>query len=374
MTSTNERLFSKSVYTDLVRLPTQRKCHVINTFWPHLKLDEEAYIQEDYSDLFEHIGRVLSSLHQHETKFDDKFLDSLLATLTELTAHRISTKEALVTKIKSKYSDARDDAVARSVELTARLWLGVHVSSRQLSVGPINPRDTRIEWPNDQPLDQIVAAQFRQRFLRAVDDEYSLDDSFTVVNLKAICRIHIRWTDNLVDHLKLEGPRGHRILSIYRHKICLVNHLKGPDPTVIERGVLDEAIRTLDLLFPFGDLKTAEFLKAERVHFHSMPPSEFSQPINLAEFTYWRNNLSQLLRLLNGPPETIAQTLLDRRNLSQFATLWVAIFGVFFLTILFGILATVYSIKQYRIAVRSYELALVLACREDPTIPGFCQL
>ncbi|CAO2647089.1 Nn.00g080110.m01.CDS01 [Neocucurbitaria sp. VM-36] len=372
MALTAERLFSASVHSDLVHLPVERKCHVINTFWPHLNLTQEAYIEEDYADLFELIGKTLRILYQHELRFADRFLDSLLATVTELKTHQASTKEVLANEVKKTYHNVSDDCIMRSVELAARLWLGLNISSRHLSVGPKNPRDSRIEWHNNQSLNQVVATTFRQKFLRAVDDEYSLDDSFTAVSLKAICRVRIRWTDNLVDHLKLEGPRGHRILSIYRHKICLINHLKGPDPTVIERDVLDEAIRTLDLLFPFGDLKSAEFLEAERVRFHSMPPSELSQPMNLAEFTYWRNNLAQLLRLLNGPPETIAQTLLDRRNLSQFATLWVAIFGVFSLTILFGILATVYSIKQYRVAVMSYDLALALACHEIPALPGFC--
>jgi hypothetical protein len=79
-----------------------------------------------------------------------------------------------------------------------------------------------------------------------------------------------------------------------------------------------------------------------------------------------------LLRLLNGNPETFTQTLSDTHNLSEFATLWIAVFGVFCLSILFGVLATVYSIKQFNVAVKSYDLALALACHEVPTLPGFC--
>ena len=75
---------------------------------------------------------------------------------------------------------------------------------------------------------------------------------------------------------------------------------------------------------------------------------------------------------LGGPPETIGQTLRDTRNFGEFVTIWVAIFGVFILTILFGILSTVYSVKQYLIAVKSYELSLALACLENPTLDGFC--
>jgi hypothetical protein len=79
-----------------------------------------------------------------------------------------------------------------------------------------------------------------------------------------------------------------------------------------------------------------------------------------------------LLELLNGPPETVGQMMLDTRIASQFTTLWVAIFGVFLLTILFGILATVYSIKQYYIAVLSYNLAVAVTCVEHPEMQHYC--
>lgn len=41
-------------------------------------------------------------------------------------------------------------------------------------------------------------------------------------------------------------------------------------------------------------------------------------------------------------------------------------------TILFGILSTVYAAKQYVLAVRSYKLALALACMQTPAPLGFC--
>jgi hypothetical protein len=99
--------------------------------------------------------------------------------------------------------------------------------------------------------------------------------------------------------------------------------------------------------------------------YHVSPP-ERSGPMSLNEFTYWRSDIVQLLKLLNGPPETVGQMMLDTRNASQFMTLWVAIFEILLLTILFGILATVYSIKQYHLAVLSYNLAVAVAYVEHP--------
>lgn len=152
-----------------------------------------------------------------------------------------------------------------------------------------------------------------------------------------------------------------------------MNHRKGPEPTIIPADVLNEAIRTLDLLLPFGDPRTEAFLEEEKVLFWTISPSESPRATELDNFKYWRSNLAQLSNLLHGPPETVIQTLLDIRNISQFATLWVAIFGVFSLTFIFGVLSTVYSVKQYRVAVKSYELTLAQACQQTSTpLSGFC--
>jgi hypothetical protein len=131
-------------------------------------------------------------------------------------------------------------------------------------------------------------------------------------------------------------------------------------------------------LLPYGDSATIKLLEQSKI----VPdvPLERRDTYDLEEFTHWRGNLMQLFDHLHGPPESLFQTLRDTRNLSQWATIWVAIFGIFILTLVFGILTTVYSISQYRIAVdsfnltlRSYELSLALACQQRTgPLPGFC--
>ncbi|KAH7070516.1 hypothetical protein BKA63DRAFT_420630 [Paraphoma chrysanthemicola] len=373
MSLTSRRLFSKSSLADTLSLGPEGKCAIINTFWPHLDLSEQDYIDKDYALWFSLLGKTLQSFHPHASKFATQEWDGLLSMVTSLNANRAVTRRAQVEDIKMTCLNTGDAAIVRSIELAVRLWLGINVCSKGLSVGPANPRDRRIDWQEDQSLDEMVAAQFTRSASKAEFAHIPFDESFTAANLKNICRVHIRWTDNLVDHLKLEGPRGHRRLSVYRHKLCLVNHRKGPEPTIIPADVLDEAIRTLDLLFPFGDQRTEAFLEEEEIELWTMSPSESPRAADLDDFKYWKSNLAQLSGLFYGPPETVVQTLLDTRNTSQFATLWVAIFGVFFLTIMFGVLSTVYSVKQYRVAIKAYELALAQACQQKSTpLSGFC--
>ncbi|KAH9866166.1 hypothetical protein J1614_008731 [Plenodomus biglobosus] len=363
-------LFSKT--QDLALLPRVQKCDLINGFWPYLRLKVEDYIEEDYVDFLSYIEAVTTDLWSYRQSFATQDMKGLFEVVGSLRQFKTLPREALVEGImKIASTSPIPEHVVRSLELAARLWLGINIASKSLSVGPNYPRDSRIEWPADRTLAEVISNQFSNKPCWAAIDEFALDESFTAVNLRNICRLHIQWTHNLADHLRLKGLRGHRSLYIYRHKILLVNHLKDPNPTVIESTVLDEAIRTLDLLFPFGDSKTAEFLEAEGMHFYSIS-SGSPRPYDLGDFVHWRNNLAQLLRLLHGPPETVTQTLTDTRNISQFATLWVAIFGVFALTIVFGILATVYSIKSYHVALDSYDLALTAACQEFPMLPH-CQ-
>lgn len=131
-------------------------------------------------------------------------------------------------------------------------------------------------------------------------------------------------------------------------------------------------IRTLNLLFPYRDDKTTAFLKSACLHLHVAGASDAKQAATTTEFRYWKSEISRLVRLWEAPLETMDQTLRDTRNFGHLIMIWVAIFSIFFLTILFGILATVYSVKQYLLAVKSHKLALAPACLENPTWPGFC--
>jgi hypothetical protein len=371
MSSASEQLFSKSSTTTFADLRTDRKCVLINTLWPHLHMTEQDYIEEDYTAFFDFIGRILQSLHPHASKFVIQDLDGLLSIVSKLRASLAVTRKELTADLKRDYLNTSDASITRSMELVGRFWLGINLRSNSISVGAWSPRDTCIDWQDEQTLDEEIVNSFEQKAAQVLYDDSPLDESFTAANLKFICRLKLRWTDNLIDHLRLEGPRGKRSLSIYRHKISLINHQKDVNPA-IPKDVLDEAIRTLDLLFPFGDPRSEQLLEEEGVQLHIISPKHAKAATDVNDFRYWRKNIAQLLKLLNGPPETVAQQLLDTRNLSQFATLWVAIFGVFFLTILFGILATVYSVKQYYVAVKAYELSLSLACRQEPDLPRFC--
>jgi hypothetical protein len=376
MPSDSGILFSKSPWANNSVHARQQKRRILDVFWPHLKTKSQDSI-EDYAAWFDFLSSTLRDLRPHASNFATQDWEGLLSIVTILTTSRNLEKSTVVSRVKEGYRNVEDDAIECSVELAVRLWLGINVRSRSLSVGLWHTRDSQVDWKDDESLDTMVARQFPKCTVRYPLREASFDDSFTAASLKNICRFRIRWTDNIIDHLKLEGPRGNRYLSIYRHKVCLLNALNGhqtPSSTVIPADVLAESILTFDLLFPYGDPKTTALLKLENVDLWTEISPRERRSIEIDEFEYWKGDLAVLSQKLNGPPETLWQTLFDTRNISQFATLWVAIFGIFFLTIVFGLLTTIYSVKQYRVARDSYELAIAQACQQGSVpLSGFCK-
>lgn len=363
----SERLFDGNLHA----ASKSRKCDVINAFWPNLRITAHELIEDDYTDLLQSIDGALRRLAHLEEDFADRFVGDFLGTISIVREHQDVEKMAVVDSVtEDRYLTADRKAVLRSVELAARLWLGVNICSRTISLGPSNPNDTCIAWPEDRSLSQLVAEQFERKAVTAIDDDLTLDMSLTAVELMKKRGVRVRWTESLLDHLKLEGQAGERSLSIYAHKLRLINHHKDLELRMFPRAMLEEAICTLDLLFPVSDPETIDFLSAENIHFNGLAPYDAIPALSsLNEFVYWRRNLEQLLRLLHGPPETTGQMLRDKRNLIG---LWVGVLGVLAATIIFGVIATALAAMQYVVAVRSYDLALAQACLQYPELTDLC--
>ncbi|KAH7123656.1 hypothetical protein B0J11DRAFT_529567 [Dendryphion nanum] len=256
------------------------------------------------------------------------------------------------------------------MELTVRLWLGINVNFSGRTVGRVHPRRKQVHWMKDQTLDAIAVVPERTN-LNDMDNEL---DGLTAANIVNMCRVHIEWTDCLNDHLRLSGAKGKRILHIYQQKKALMNHKIEKSPLLAT--LLDEIIRSLELLLPLGAGHTRKLLKSSNKTYINFSSSGKHIASNLDEFVYLRPRLKRLLDLYHGPPESFLQWLFDTRDIGQLAALWVGISGII-LTILIGIVASIYAIKQYFVAVqsydlswKSYQLSLKMACGQNATMLG----
>lgn len=366
-----KRLFLEPPSTSILSFDVSQKCTLINAFWPHLYLSEPEYSEQQYGTLLRSWEEILQGLYPFKDEFATQEWNGMLGIIMRLTSGRDDILE-LTHDVKKDFMNIREGAIACSIDLAVRLWTGVNVHSRGLRI--LQSQESCIEWPPHSGLSQVIAITFQKREGKAQSAQYSsFDESFTATGLRDTCSLKIVWTDSLLDHLKLLGPRGKRELLIYKHRISLVDHRKGPNPIFAQDELMDETIRTLDLLFPTHDRHVSAFLVEENVQMWIEDPLETPRATQIDEFLYWNGRLAQLLKLFYGPPESRLQRLLDTRDTAQFATLWVAVFGVTSLTILFGVLSTVYSAKQYHVALDSYKLALAQACHQtSPPLPGYC--
>lgn len=367
MSLDGKRLFSESPATGILSFDASQKCTLINAFWPHLNLSKRDYLGQQYEALLRSWEETLQELYSFRHDFAIQEWNDMLEIIGCLDNVPDDDNDD-----DDDDDDPIKDAITCSMDLAVRLQTGVNV--RSIGLLRIPPQESCIEWGLYQSLGEAIGSGFdRYKEMAHSEHHTSFDESFTVTGLMDRCRLKIVWTSSLTDHLKLLGPRGKRELLIYKHKISLVNHWKDPSHRYLPGGLLHDTLRTLDLLFPMHDRHILAFLEEENVQMLIEDPLETLRPTRLNELSYWNNRLARLLRLYDGPPESRLQTLLDTRDTAQFATLWVAVFGVTSLTILFGILSTVYSAKQYHVARDSYKLALAQACHQtSPPLPGYC--
>lgn len=90
--------------------------------------------------------------------------------------------------------------------------------------------------------------------------------------------------------------------------------------------VLEETARSLDLLFPFWETRTIDFLAKERQDFHEQGPFAVNRALSLSDFDHWRDRLLELHEeVFLSPPVSWAQLLRDRRSPQQFWTFWIAL-------------------------------------------------
>jgi hypothetical protein len=370
MSLKNEHLFSGFASQNIERCSKDQKSELIKYFWPHL---DDNFMEEEYAQLFHFIGKTLREHKPYAKHFALETFQDLFSMIEILRHRQTLARDSIVREIKTNlYMNSSDDQILNSMVLSVRLWLGFNVRFIGTSMGNVNPRKSSLNWERNESLDAMVESHFRRSYNRANITHTEPELDFSLAKLKKICLLHIEWTDYLHDHLRLTGDPGKRTLYIYQHKRVLLNHEKEESP--IPAAVLGEAIRSLELLLPCGDSDTIKLLeKAGRASLKRPILFYKDDTVYLDEFVFWRPQLRRLLGLMRNAPESFLQRLLDTRDISQWAALWIGIFGLLSLTVVFGTIATVYAIKQYYIAIDSYKLSLILACQQNITmLLGFC--
>lgn len=364
--------FTQTILDDVKALNRSSKFELISVIWPSSGLSLQTFQEDEYASFTEYISQELSRLREHQAKFAAETIDATVDLIQVLRSNADRALQTVLQRVRERFLDVDEAAVVRSLELTTRLWLTINVHSESVAVGPVQANVGTIEWPSELSLRDLVHSQFQSSPVDDLSNEKpsktQLDPSFTASSLVDICGMKIAWTHNLADHLNLDKRR--RILTVYEHKICLLNHAKDAD-SLIPQSVLHEAIDTLNLLFPFGHGATRELLRREKkMALYCLGFCDRARVLALTDYNVWRGRVADLVEAFNEPPRDLKQLLSDRRNVMDWATFWIGmlVLVLTLLSIAFGTVSTVYAIKQY-------DLALAQACAVEGAallLPRFC--
>ncbi|KAF8535849.1 hypothetical protein BDD12DRAFT_750519 [Trichophaea hybrida] len=177
---------------------------------------------------------------------------------------------------------------------------------------------------------------------------------FKARNLDRLAGISILFTANLADHLVYDHDNNR--LLIYHFNSFLTEHLTPSN--VFDETFLRETQQTLSLIFPCWDADTTAYLnqlkKGNNIDVDSLLGNVTLMPRRFysSDFEFYGVRLEDLRDALNSKqPFSIRQLWFDRRNRQAWCTLWVAVV-VFILTIIFGVISSVTSIMQVKIALK----------------------
>ncbi|KAL8715187.1 MAG: hypothetical protein Q9220_001145 [cf. Caloplaca sp. 1 TL-2023] len=187
-------------------------------------------------------------------------------------------------------------------------------------------------------------------------DSVKLPQSFTAANLESISGIHIRWTDNLADHLLLRDDDTK--LMLFHHVSAL--EIMNRSTPYFSQQLMSETIRTIALLVPPSLGEASPWFRREQRRHQLDAQAGRCDRLNSSDrqidnFYFWRERLVLLKRTYDeAEPNSLSQLWWDDRRKTQWFTFWVAVL-VFIMTVFFGILQSAASIVQAWASVKALK-------------------
>jgi hypothetical protein len=343
------------------------KISALQKLWPGI--EKQQYQDDQWTRFFQYMDLELAKLRDNRSLFSIADRSEVLQLIEILRLNESHPKETLSKMVVPRESkdQAELGAIHRSLELAARLWLTINVDSFQLTSYLAYIQSKSISWQDGDSLGGTISAYFKPKPVPT--REGRIRPILTMAYLEARHGFQVRWTHNLAEHLTIDWRC--RTVTVYEHLICLWNHLESGGLQVIPRKILEEAIDTLNLLFPSESKETQDYLRKHGRTFWKLGYCKGKRALEVCRYFYWRDNVQQLMDVIEEPTTGFQQFRLDkdRKNMLEFATFWTAAVVAFLtvLSIVFGTVATVYTIKQYTIAAATYNLQLAQTCATQGT-------
>ncbi|KAL1645030.1 hypothetical protein SLS58_004101 [Diplodia intermedia] len=303
-----------------------QQCHIFS-------LEQRCCLPSDGSSGFRisshsDILRVVDCLVAESRQRDD-MMQSLKA--LRLAASKPETEE-------KEDSAPNDHVINNAIDWAARLVTMMDIGQPHCAYSAHRP----LLWDNDS-LRAFVSNHFEPA--RQSAGYVRLPKLFNARNLELLAGIKVSWTNNLSDHLRLRDDD--KEVLVFHH----ATFLEQSRTDIFPPGFCKETLRTLSLLLPSSDKRTAKWYKKQR-SLENLDgravrlPHLRTDDRQIENFHFWRERLVLLKQVFDeAEPSTLSQWWYDRRKGPQWYTFWVAV-AVLFLTVFFGIVQSVEGALQ----------------------------
>jgi hypothetical protein len=350
---TSSDLFDKTVVRRLQTLKNPERHELVRRFWPETSTSLSTFDGFSCKAIVEHIAQELDKIRYHRDLFAAHNLDAIFSIIETLRESVSKRYDNVVHELLAEFPGSSPDAVRRSIELTLRIWLTINTHTADIFVGPLSAGDAPIDWADDISLEQLLRGCFGRRVLLPLQKgATAFDPAFTATYLVNTCGVRLQWTDDILTHLSFDLKR--LVLTVYRHKACLLSHLDSPRGCPISKEILEETLDTMDLLFPPWDVATKHLLMKEgQQSLYSLGCRRGNRVLDVAHYQYFGEALEHLIESFDKAPRTWRQLALDRRNKLEWSAFWITVM-VAVLTVVSipcNIIQATYSVKAYRVAL-----------------------
>ncbi|KKY20365.1 hypothetical protein UCDDS831_g04854 [Diplodia seriata] len=237
-----------------------------------------------------------------------------------------------------KDSAPNDHVINNAIDWAARLVTMMDIGQPHCAYSAHRP----LLWDKDS-LRAFVSNHFEPA--RQSAGYVRLPKLFNARNLELLAGIKVSWTNNLSDHLRLRDDD--KEVLVFHH----ATFLEQSRTDIFPPGFCKETLRTLSLLLPSSDKRTAKWYKKQR-SLENLDgravrlPHLRTDDRQIENFHFWRERLVLLKQVFDeAEPSSLSQWWYDRRKGPQWYTFWVAV-AVLFLTVFFGIVQSVEGALQ----------------------------
>jgi hypothetical protein len=341
--------FDKAFVQDLRELKSPDIRSFVRKFWALSNIDADRFDEFASTAFLKYVADELERVRHHRSLFAVQDFNGTFAIVQNIAANPSRPYRDVLADLSTQYLNVTPEAIRRSIELSFRLWLTLNTSSTDVRVGAETTESSPIDWDLDISLEQLLKNQIVSPSMTPRQEDPSrFDAGFTVAYLVNTCGMRLQWSDDIASHLNFDQRR--LVLTVYRHKACLISHLESSQYCPIPKEVLEELLKTLELLFPFGDDATKRLLSREgQQSLYTLGTYGTDDDLDLSHYKYFGAKLGRLMLSFDGTSRTWKQLAFDRRNKLEWSAFWVTVM-VALLTVISipcNIIQATYSVKAY---------------------------